>query len=122
MMLWMLVSLGWASVEKMPPAQKKEDACSVPPTQTEMFVLAKEYYEQSGLWAGVFFLSRAQKQRVVQQGEKDFAYHLQYLYTPVPQNPMGRDDSGYDQRIFIIRCEKWWYVENMREHMSASFP
>lgn len=123
MILWMLMLPGWASVEKtLPP--KKKDVCGVAPSQEDMFVLAKQYYERNGIWAGTFFLSHAQKQRVVEQGEKDkdVLYHLQYGYTPVPGNDQGRTDSGWDQRIFLLRCKTGWYVEQMGEHMSAHFP
>ncbi len=121
-MLWMLISLGWASVEKAPPKKKKKEVCGVVPSQDEIFVLAKQYYEHHGIWAGIFFLSHAQKERVVKHNENDVVYHLQYGYTPVPGNERGRTDSGWDQRIFLLRCTTGWYVEQMGAYMSAQFP
>ena len=118
----MLMSLGLASVEKEPPPKKKEEVCGVVPSQDEMFVLAKQYYERHGIWSGIFFLSHAQKQRVVKQSKDDVVYHLRYGYTPVPGNDHGRTDSGWDQRMFLFRCKTGWYVEQMGGYMSAQFP
>lgn len=121
-MLWVLMMLGWATVEKKPPPKKREKVCGLVPSHDAMFVLAKQYYERHGIWSGIFFLSRAHKHRVVKQGEEAVVYHLQYGYTPVPGNDQGRTDSGSDQRTFILRCEKGWYVDQMGAHMSAYFP
>ena len=122
-MLLMLISLSWASVEKkLPPKKEKKELCGVLPSQDEMFALAKQYYERHGIWSGIFYLSHAQKQRVVRQGTKDVVYHLKYGYTPVPRNDQGRTDSGWDKRIFLLRCQSGWYVEQMGGYMSAQFP
>ena len=121
-MLWMLISLGWSSVNKTLPPKKKKEVCSVVPSEDEMFMLAKQYYERHGIWAGIFFLSSAQKQRIVHQEGKDVVYHLQYAYTPVPGNNRGRNDSGWDQRTFLLQCKTGWYVEQMGTHMSAQLP
>ena len=122
MMLLVWMSLGLASVEKEPPKKKKEDVCGVVPAQDELFLLAKKHYERHGIWAGIFFLDHAKKQRVEQQGTDDVVYHLQYGYTPVPGNAQGRTDSGWDQRLFLLRCKTEWYVEQMGGYMSAQFP
>lgn len=121
-MMGLLMSLGLASLEKPHPPHLVEKECGVVPSHAELFVLAKRYYERNGIWAGVFSLSRPVQQRSV-KGEKGSAfYHLKYTYTPVPNNELGREDSGWDQRIFVFRCTEGWFVESMGSHMSAEFP
>lgn len=120
-MLYFFMALCFASEDKQRPIKKKE-TCIGTPTQDEMFELAKQYYENQGIWSGIFYLSYAQQERIEQINDTTIQYHLQYKYTPVPNNQQGRTDSGSDQRIFFIECSKNWYVTDMGGYMSASFP
>ena len=120
-MLYFLMALSFASDEQQRPTKKKE-TCIGTPTQDEMFQLAKQYYENHGIWSGIFYLSYAQKERIEHINDTTIQYHLQYRYTPVPNNLQRRSDSGFDQRIFFIECSKHWYVSAMGGYMSASFP
>ena len=120
-MFWFLL-LGMTEKKSSVPAEKKEDECAFIPSHEQLFRLSKAYYEKHGTWARVFWLTSAQKERVVKHSDNELSYHLRYMYTPIPNNHQLRTDSGYDQRIFWFECDKGWKVRRMGPHMSASFP
>ena|GEM_PF-3861381 len=119
-MTWLLL-LGMGSKQES-DIESNESRCSIPPSQETLFHMAKSYYERYGVWAGVFRLSSAEKQRIETVTAKEIVYHLRYRYVPIPNNSLFRKDTGFDQRIFYLSCEKDWQVRHMGPHMSASFP
>ena len=102
--------------------EKNEEECASIPSHEQLFRLSKTHYEKYGIWARVFWLASAEKERVVKHSDNELSYHLRYMYTPIPNNRRQRTDSGYDQRIFSFECDKVWKVRGMGAHMSASFP
>ena len=90
-------------------------------SESELIRMSKSYYESFGPWSGIFWLDSAEKYRIEHRGPKELRFHLRYKYVPIPQNPLQRTDTGYDQRIFHFSCAETWQVNQLDAFMSASF-
>ena len=119
-LLFTTLLFGFTNQQETPNIQSKKEDCS-PPTNEMIFELSKSYYETNGLWAGIFWLDAKQKSKTIHTSPTPIEYHLRYQYKPIPNNPLQRTDSGTDQRIFFLECDKTWQVSNMGPFMSAQF-
>ena len=121
--MWALlftIAFGMEKSTKNIIIQNKID-CSNEPTETELIRMSKSYYESFGIWAGIFWLDKAENYRIQKKSPKEILFHLRYQYMPIPKNPLNRIDSGFDQRVFYFQCEDTWNVYEMGPFMSASF-
>lgn len=83
-------------------------------------VLATQYYNSYGEWAGQYAMTIS-RTRLVPTGPTTAEVHVQYNYTCI-QSYCGGARSGVDQRIFYFqRTGLQWQVVNMGGHMSAWF-
>jgi hypothetical protein len=112
------------SVEK-PLIQKKDEeekeGCTVTDLEQRAVRQAILFYEEVGFWAETFTISEVLSSRIDDLSATQFELHMKYAYRPIPDNPFGRTDSGFDQRIFVFKCDPGWVLEEMKGHMSASF-
>ena len=118
-LLWISLVLGSDKKQSIQETQKQSD-CSVFPSDTELVELSRAYYERQGIWAGIFRLDSAENYQT-EKFEGSIRFHLRYRYRPIPNNPLGREDAGVDQRIFTLKCKDGWRVDDMGSFMSAEF-
>ena len=100
-------------------AQNQKGGCDVLPDLATKTRLIQAFYNTKGPFTGIFTLNLVADSRLDGLAEKRFDWHVRYQYVPVPDNPWGRIDAGYDERIFSFHCDDNWYVTEMGPHMSA---
>jgi len=89
---------------------------------TEIEKLVVDYYSKNGEWAGVFVIDHIEKLKIKNVSSNEKEVHVRYKYRPIPGNKKGRKDSGYDQRIFILKKNVGKYsIVRMLGYQSARF-
>jgi tetratricopeptide (TPR) repeat protein len=125
-----------------PPQKKKTDTMAKippstppslppkPPAQTDQLALTREqlnssiinFYKSRGEWAGIFEIDYIEKVRIENISPNFKKVHVRYRFKPIPGNRAGRTDTGYDQRVFIVKkIGGSFEVTQMLGHMSAVF-
>ncbi|CAK0765560.1 exported hypothetical protein [Gammaproteobacteria bacterium] len=88
----------------------------------EAAVMVKDYYNNEGEWAGIYTMSNIERM-ALNESKDDYGYvaHVCYHYRPIPNNRIGRNDSGVDQRTFSFGMVHGGYrVLSMGGHMSTN--
>ena len=117
--MWLFL-LGVSTVVKEKESMEAQNLqCEILPSNQELYNKAKVFYESYGVWSGVFQISNEKRTRIVKVKPNMIEYHLHYEYVAIPNNRLQRQDSGEDQRVFSLRCEKGWEVLSMGTYMSA---
>ena len=75
---------------------------SIPYKKNPVLVAVVDHYNNKGPWAGTFKIDSVIKFKIIKVSDTESVAHVKYHYVSVPNNPKGRIDSGYDQRVFTI--------------------
>ena len=94
-------------------------SCDVYPDEAVRLRLMTAYYNNRGPFAGIFTLNSVAVDRLEPQSKQQLHVHVRYQYVPVPDNPWGRTDIGYDERIFYFECDEYWFIKGLSPHMTA---
>jgi len=77
----------------------------IPYQQNPVLVAIVDHYNNKGEWAGTFKIDSITKFKIIESSDNQSFVHVKYFYKYVPNNPKGRTDSGFDQRIFTVSTE-----------------
>jgi hypothetical protein len=114
------ILLATDKISPVPNDFDSEGLCQEVPSKNESISMLKSFYASRGIWSGIYHINKTLKMELKEQQFGQYEYHVQYAYQPIPNNRLGRNDTGQDQRIFYFMCDEMgWQVESMGPFMSA---
>jgi len=118
--MWNAQVYGQSKLEQTPHQETSNADCGALSAEGAV-PRAVYFYENHGIWSGIFSMVKTHKKRIVQKTPTVATLHLRYTFYPVPNNPKRRTNVGQDQRTFRFVCtDGKWGVVSMGGFMSAT--